>query len=435
MAMADDAVLDLKVTRVAALYPDTPYGQILASAFSSRITALGGTMLASITYSAGSSDFKDIFVQLGGVNPTAMKDADTQEKREQQASVERASSLLGKALLDLKAELESRSPSAEAGGDTTASYRPLSFPARVAVFDFSCVSSAAAYNAGRSFADRFARVLGQLDELAVLGPEDGLKRLRERALAPESLTPELAAEIGRAMNADFVLTGNVTELSPDWNYLKEASAGTGREARQARADIELFGKNQVFQVAAQILDARSASVVASAKFETDKLRPPAANSLGLQALYLPGKASEAVQAASAMNFCDLKLILLGSDLWKAPELLQNDNAASLEGARLTVGFFAESSDARVKRFVDEFKKRYAAMPSQLAAQAYDAAMIMGSALAGGASTREALRQSVAGLHNFDGVSGKTSFDGRQDALKRVPILRVNSVARTFEQVP
>jgi ABC-type branched-subunit amino acid transport system substrate-binding protein len=253
-------------------------------------------------------------------------------------------------------------------------------------------------------------------------------------MAPEALTPALAAEIGRAMNADFVLTGSVTELSPDWNYLKQASTDTGKEGRQARADIELFGKNQVFQVQAQILDARSASVVASAKFEANKLRPPQANSLGLQALYLPGKATEAVQAASAMSFCDLKFTLLGSDLWKAPELLQNDNAASLEGARLTVGFFADSEDPKVKRFVDAYKKRYAALPSQLAAQAYDAAMIMGMAILDGAGTREALRQELSGLKNFDGVSGRTSFDGRQDAIKRVPILKVNSVAKTFEQV-
>ena len=44
-----------------------------------------------------------------------------------------------------------------------------------------------------------------------------------------------------------------------------------------------------------------------------------------------------------------------------------------EGARLTVGFFADSADPQVKRFVDAYKKRYAAQPSQLAAQAYDGA--------------------------------------------------------------
>ena len=434
VAMADHALLELKVTRVAALYPDTPYGNALVRAFSARMSELGAGVMVSLSYSAGNFDFKDIFVQLGGVNPTAIKDADTAEKRDQQTRVESASTVLGKAMLDIKAELESRTFTAEAAGDTLATYRPLSFPARVAVFDFASSTSAAVYNAGRSFSDRFARVLGSLDELKVLSPEEGLKRLRERALLPEALTPALVAEIGRAMNADFVLWGSVTELSPDWNYLKSASLENGKEGRQARADIELFGKNQVFKVAAQVLDAASASLVASASFEARKMRPPTPNALGLQALYMPAKAAEAVQAASAMSFCDLKLLLLGSDLWKAPELLQNDNAASLEGARLSVGFFADSSEPAVKHFVEAFKKRYAAAPSQLAAQAYDATMMMGSAVRSGVATREELRQALLGLHNFDGASGRSSFDGHQDALKRVPILKVNSVAKIFEQV-
>jgi hypothetical protein len=419
---------------VAALYPDTPYGQILAKAFSARVTELGATVLASITYSAGNSDFKDIFVQLGGVNPTAMKEAETQEKRAQQASVERASSVLGKAILDLKAQMEGRSATAEGQGDTLSTYRALSFPARVAVFDFASVTSAAAYNAGRSFSDRFARVLGQLEELTVLSPEDGLKRLHERALQPESLTAELAADLGRAMNADFVLSGSVTELSPDWAYLAEAMQGSGKEARQARSDAELFGKNQVFQVTAVMLDARSASVVASARFEASKMRPPVPNAMGLQALYMPGKASEAVQAASAMSFCDLKWTLLGCDLWKGPELLQSDNAAALEGARFSAGFFADGTDPALRHFVDAYKRRYADIPGQVAAQAYDAALIMAGSLRSGAKSREELRQAIFNLHNFDGVSGRTSFDGRQDAFKRVPILKVNSVSRTFEQV-
>jgi ABC-type branched-subunit amino acid transport system substrate-binding protein len=433
-AMADHALLDLKVTRVAELYPDTPYGQTLARVFAARALELGATVVASVSYTAGNSDFKDEVVRLGGADPTILKDAGDAEKRDQQSKVEAASTVLGKALLEIKADLESRSLTAEAQGDTQSGYRPLTFPARVAVFDFASSTSAAVYNAGRSFSDRFARVLGQLDELVVLSPDDGLRHLRERALLPETLTAPVAADIGKAMNADFVLMGSVNELSPDWNYLRQASQADGKEGRQARADIELFSHNQVFQVAAQVIDARTASVVAQAQFESDKLRPPASNTLGLQAIYIPGQAGEAVQAASALSFCDLKLQLLGGDLWKKPELVQNDNASALEDARLTVGFFADSSDPGVRRFVDAYKKRYAAIPGLLAAQAYDAVLIMVGSLKGGASTREELRQALRDLHNFEGVSGRTSFDGGQDAIKRVPILRVNSVAKTFEQV-
>jgi hypothetical protein len=236
------------------------------------------------------------------------------------------------------------------------------------------------------------------------------------------------------MDADYALMGSVIELSPDWDYLREAAKRSGREGRQARADIELFSKNQVFQVEAALVDVRGGTVMASARFEAEKMLPPPANTLGLQGLYIPSRAVDAVQAASAMNFCDLKLVLFGSDLWKSQELIQNDNSAYLEGAKFSTGFFAESEHPQVKKFTAAYKERYAAMPGQIAAQAYDATWIMGRALKGGASSREELRQAIRHTKNHDGASGRTSFDGRSDAVKRVPILRVNSVSRTFEQV-
>ena len=74
--MADHALLDLKLTRVASLYPDTPYGNSLAKAFEGRLSELGTAVVKSVSYSAGTSDFKEIFVLLGGNNPSAQKEAE-----------------------------------------------------------------------------------------------------------------------------------------------------------------------------------------------------------------------------------------------------------------------------------------------------------------------------------------------------------------------
>ena len=351
--------------------------------------------------------------------------------------MEKACTILGRALRAAKAGLEALSPTTAAssvGDSLAAAYRPLSFPARVAVVDFACNSTAAALNAGRFYSDRFWRVLAQMDELSMLNPDEAGRKLRERVLSPEDLTAASGVELARLLNADYALMGSVKELSPDWGYLQQAALGTDKEAHSARSDIELFTRNQVFQIATVLVDAHSGSTVAHAGFEVLKARPGPGNALGLQAVYLPAPASEAVQAASAMAFCDLKLTLLGSDLWKAPLLLQNDNAASLEGAQMTVGLFSESLDPTVRSFVDAYKKRYAAVPRQVAAQAFDACNMLLDCLKGGAKTREELRQCLSSTKNFNGVSGRASFEGRQDAVKKVSLLRVNGVTKTFEQV-
>jgi ABC-type branched-subunit amino acid transport system substrate-binding protein len=434
-AMADNALFDLKVTRVAALYPDTGYGSSLMRAFAARMSELGGQVPLSLSYAAGEADFKDLVVALGGVDPTAMKDADTAEKREQQAKVEEASSKLGRVLLNMKDELESRADAGtSAVSETQSAYAPLSFPAKVAVIDFASNSSAAQLNAGRSLADRFWRVLAQLDELKLVSPEECSRQLALRALKPELLNPSNAADFARSIGADFCVAGSVSEIIPDWKDLSETAKLDSREGRQARSDLGLFATSQVFLVTVQLIDARTAGIPAWQQFRFSKLKPPAANPAGIQALYFPGTAAEVMQAASAMKFCDMKIPLLGSDLWDRPQLFASDDVSALEGARFTSGFFADSNDSTVKRFVQAYKAKYAAAPNLLSAQAFDAAMILGGLIKAGASTREELRQGLLALKNFDGVSGKTSFAGRQDAVKRVPILRINSVSKTLEQV-
>jgi ABC-type branched-subunit amino acid transport system substrate-binding protein len=434
-SMADHALVELKLSRVAELYPDKPYGRALAGAFASRVSELGGTVLASVSYAARSSDFKDILVGLGGSNPTEMKEADADEKRAQQKSVERASTSMGRVLLQMKAALEAQGSGADSGMDTLTSYRSLSFPARVAVFDFASDTGAAVFNASRRFSDLFARTLGELDELVLLPPDEGMRRLNERQLKPEALSPQLAAEIGRSMNADFVLMGQVAELNPDWQYLSETAKEDSKAGRQAREDIELFGKSQVFKIRTEILEARGGTEVAHAQFEFSKARPQSSNRMGLQALYVPSNADEAVQVASAMSFCDLKLMLLGCDLWNGPQLLQSDNTSGLEGACFSVGFFADSKDPAVKNFVEAYKRKYASIPGPLAAQFYDAARIIFQILRQGLHGREELRAGLSKLHGFEGVSGRTSFDGMQDAVKRVPILKVDMASKSFEEVP
>ncbi|MCK9906146.1 ABC transporter substrate-binding protein, partial [Frankia sp. Cpl3] len=67
--------------------------------------------------------------------------------------------------------------------------------------------------------------------------------------------------------------------------------------------------------------------------------------------------------------------------------------------------------------VKAFEAKYGSKPDQFAAQAYDALHIIAqSLLAAGKADRNALRDELAKLKDFQGVSGKLSFDE-----KRTPI--------------
>lgn len=394
-SMADYAVLGMKLTRVASLASDKAYSQALARAFAARFTELGGMVVAQVSYTAASNDFKGAMLALGGLDPGEAKNAEQDEKREQLARVEESSTALGRYLLE-----QAAAQTLPQGVTTTPRLKVL-------VLDFAEDEATKALNAGRAFADRFARTLGQLEQLEVLSPQQAEKALHDRGLDPDRLTPQQAADIAKALGAAFVLGGGTAEAPLD------PKAEAKEQARYAKA--------RWFTVVAQVIDPAKSEVAASRRFQFSKYKAPPSNPLGLQAVYLPASAADVAQVVPSLRFYDLKTPLLGSDLWDQPELLRH--LPELEGSCFSTGFWPDSTRSEVQRFTQAYKQAYAARPGLLTAQAYDAATLVLDALARGAGDRAALREALSRT-DLEGVSGRTTFDGGQDAKKRLPIIKI-----------
>ena len=75
--------------------------------------------------------------------------------------------------------------------------------------------------------------------------------------------------------------------------------------------------------------------------------------------------------------------------------------------------------------MDAFRARYGRMPDQRAALAYDAAMVIGSAVLGGGPHRARVRAGIAALdaaHAIEGVAGPLAFDARGDVVGRTVVV-------------
>lgn len=401
MAMADYAVAARRLTRVAILAPDSPYGGALSQAFAARVTELGGAVALSITYSPGTRDFKDIVLALGGVDPSEGKDADSEEKRDQQAKVEESSTGLGRFLLGAAKDL-----SVPAGVTETPKLRVL-------VVDFNEDTASAELNAGRAFSDRFYRTLGQLPELDVLGPAAAVSWFNAQQLSPSALSLPQVMAVGQALSVNFVLGGTISEIDP-------VKPKNGRSDRQ-------------FLLTAQVIDAQGGTIEATRHFTWTKYRPPAANPSGLQALYMPASAEDVGRLLPSLIFCELPLPLLGSDQWDRPELQRH--LGDLNGAVFAAAYWPDSPDEAVQHFDQAYRDAYAARPGLLSAQAFDAANLVLQKIRGGAQDRLALRNALLHVSGWDGVSGRTSFEGRQDAVKRPALIGIQDGAMTLIKEP
>ena len=115
--------------------------------------------------------------------------------------------------------------------------------------------------------------------------------------------------------------------------------------------------------------------------------------------------------------------LLGTDGWNDPGITDVSSSV-MEGAVFVDGFYADSPVPHVAAFVNGFRDRYGAVPDLLAAQAYDTLMMCAQVLQTGVRTRPELRDGLAQIRGFPGVSGVTTMDASGDAEKVLYVLSV-----------
>lgn len=146
--------------------------------------------------------------------------------------------------------------------------------------------------------------------------------------------------------------------------------------------------------------------------------------LNFEALFVPVSHEEAVLIAPQVLFYNMRALrLLGGSGWNNPRLLEHGERY-VEGAVFVDGFFPDSAEPKVARFVREFREIFGKTPDIFSALGYDAAQIIFAALAGGTRTREDLRRHLTALRGFEGVMGLTDMGPDGDAQRQLFVLSV-----------
>ena len=143
-------------------------------------------------------------------------------------------------------------------------------------------------------------------------------------------------------------------------------------------------------------------------------------------LYLPGTADRVgllIPQLAFYNITGMKLI--GSNNWHTSDLLERAGRHA-EGAVFTDGFMPEDTAPAVKEFVEAYRSAYQEDPDVLSAQAFDAAMMVLSLIQEQKDTPAAVREGIAALSAYPGISGTTAFNGTGEAQKNVFLITIDS---------
>lgn len=115
--------------------------------------------------------------------------------------------------------------------------------------------------------------------------------------------------------------------------------------------------------------------------------------------------------------------IIGNNGFNSPEYIKQAGAAA-DGTMVATPWNPERQSDKAQHFRQAFVAKYGHEPDQFSAQAYDAMYIIHEAVekSGTTTNRKKFRDTLAQIKNFEGATGKFSFDDHRDPSMDLDVL-------------
>jgi branched-chain amino acid transport system substrate-binding protein len=131
--------------------------------------------------------------------------------------------------------------------------------------------------------------------------------------------------------------------------------------------------------------------------------------------------------------------IVGSDSWGDPQLLELCGTAC-DGYFYSTHYVASGATGATKEFIDKFNARHGEVPSDVGALTWDSMRIVVQALQNCgdlsgdlAADRACVREGMAAIENFDGITGEMTFDEEGDPIKCAVIVQIQGDEAVFHE--
>ncbi len=145
------------------------------------------------------------------------------------------------------------------------------------------------------------------------------------------------------------------------------------------------------------------------------------------AIYAPGYFGDAALLAKQARELGYEGYIMGADAWEAPELIEIAGPAA-EGLIFSTHYHPDAAvNPASAQFVKDFEAEYGERPSAFAALGYDAYMlVIDSIKRANSFDPQEIRDAMAGISGYAGVTGTITMDENGDAVKDAVILTVKN---------
>jgi branched-chain amino acid transport system substrate-binding protein len=273
------------------------------------------------------------------------------------------------------------------------------------------------------------KLIKQLNVAAVIGPQASRNAIPVSLIAEASQVPMISpwsTNPETTLGKEYVF--RVAFLDPFqgqvmarfvFEELKTDSAAVLYDVASSynRGIAEIF--KQVFESAGGRIAAFETYTTGELDFSAQLKR---IKESGAGALFLPNYENEAPQQAEQARALGLDIPIIGSDAWGT---ISEDGRRVLEGAYFSTHYASDIAVEPARTFIEKYSLRYGAVPDDVAALTYDAFGLLFTAIQSQQSFEsEAIRNGLAGIESFAGVTGTMQYSGSGDPIKSAVILKV-----------
>ena len=143
-----------------------------------------------------------------------------------------------------------------------------------------------------------------------------------------------------------------------------------------------------------------------------------------EVLFLPNYENEVPLQAAQARQMGITATLLGADAWGSMRQIDR-HVDALEGAYFSDQYISEVDNEKTQGFIQRFRDRYDYEPEANAAATYDSMGILFKAIQTYDSVEpDAIRQAIANLGTYNGVTGTLEYSGSGDPITSVAILQI-----------
>lgn len=154
---------------------------------------------------------------------------------------------------------------------------------------------------------------------------------------------------------------------------------------------------------------------------------------GADSLFLPNYYSEVPLQVKQARKLGYTGAIFGSDSWGSPELITLCGS-DCDGLYFTTHYAPDIATPKAKEFIAKYQAAKGKVPDDVAALTWDSFGLLFQAIqAAGKLDRLAVRDALAKISNFEGVTGLMEFKGTGDPVKSAVVIQIKDGKFTYFQ--